>query len=132
MYDIDGRQACYEIDTNRNKQSSKSPLIYNLGWSEELILNIPKGFRPEPQVVLNQDYIDQHLKTFHNGASFIIVTAILDKYGRDHIGTKNGLFVVPTSQMDNLLQAANGSLSIVEKNLGIPRGRWLFKTSQQD
>ncbi|CAD8180803.1 unnamed protein product [Paramecium pentaurelia] len=123
---IEGQKACYEIDINYNKQT-KIPLIYQFGWSEELILNTPKGNRPEPQIIMNQDYIEQHLKTFHNGASLIIVTAILDHYGRDYIGTKNGLFVVPKSQMDILLQAANGSLSVIEKNLGIPQGRWLFK-----
>lgn len=29
--------------------------------------------------------------------------------------------------MDTLLKAANGNLAIIERNLGVPEGRWLFR-----
>ncbi|CAD8096542.1 unnamed protein product [Paramecium sonneborni] len=124
---IEGQRACYLIDNIINNKKERIPLIYNNGWNQELIISTPKGNRPEPQMIMNKQYIEQHLRAFHDGASLIIVTAILDNFGRDYVGTKNGLFVVPQYQMDILLKAANGSLQIIEKNLGVPQGRWLFK-----
>lgn len=73
---------------------------------------------------MNLEYITQHLKYFRYGASFIITTAWLETNGREFVGTKDGIFVIPKQQMDQLLKTANGSLAVVERNLGVIEGRW--------
>jgi len=47
---------------------------------------------------------------------------ILEKYGRAVLGREDGLFVMCTKEMNTLLQKANGKLSYVETELGIPSG----------
>ncbi|CAD8147568.1 unnamed protein product [Paramecium pentaurelia] len=122
------QDSCYEVDPkDPPRRKEKIPLIYHSGWTQELVVAKSKGNRPQPQEYMNQEYIDQHLKYFRYGASFIITTAWLDNNGREFVGNKNGIFVIPKSQMDQLLNTANGNLSIVEKNLGLNPGSWQFR-----
>jgi hypothetical protein len=49
----------------------------------------------------------------------------LDKFGRDLIGfPDNTQFVTSKSGMDDILRRANGDISKIEKELGIPNGAW--------
>lgn len=94
------------------------------GYSREKILGIPHGKRPDPSLYLPKEYIVNHLKKFEYGASYLVPKSALDKYGRDIIGRADGQFVMSRTEMDNLLSKSGGSLSYIEKELGIPDGWW--------
>ena len=98
------------------------------GWTKESVLALPKGQRPNPSVYLDGGYIASHLQKFRNGASYLVPKDVLDRYGRSLLGMPdNSQFVMPASEMDDLLQRANGNVSQIEAELGIPAGAWSNK-----
>jgi hypothetical protein len=89
------------------------------------ILSTKKGERPQPSAYLDKAYVNQHLDKFNGGASFITKKKTLETYGRDKLGMPdNSQFVMPKDQMDDVLRKAGGDVSVVEKELGIPKGVW--------
>lgn len=101
--------------------------VFINGWTKEKILALPKGQRPAPEVYLKPEYIADHLKKFENGASYLVPKDALDRFGRNPVGRPDGQFVMSKTEMDDLLQKANGDLTIIETELGIPSGLWLNK-----
>ncbi len=97
---------------------------FKKGHSKNEIVSIPKGNRPNPSNYLKWRYRHRHQRNFRRGASFLTQKNILDKYGRTILGRQDGLFVMCKKEMDDLLQKANGQLSYVETELGIPAGMW--------
>ncbi len=97
---------------------------FKKGHSKNEIVSIPKGNRPNPSNYLKWRYRHRHQRNFRRGASFLTQKNILDKYGRAILGRQDGLFVMSKKEMDDLLQKANGRLSYVETELGIPAGMW--------
>lgn len=65
-----------------------------------------------------------HLTKFEGGASYLVPKPALDKYGRTMVGRPDGQFIIPSSEMDDLLRAADGDISKIEDALGIPQGSW--------
>jgi hypothetical protein len=89
------------------------------------VLKTDKGQRPAPSSYLDKTYVDNHLNKFDSGGSYITKKSTLDNYGRDKVGwPDNSQFVMPKDQMDDVLKTANGDMSVVEKELGIPKGAW--------
>jgi hypothetical protein len=83
-----------------------------------------KGSRPSPSTYLPDSYINAHLQKF-TSASYIVPTDILDTYGRDTLGwPDNTQFVMSKYEMDELIIDADGDISYLEKELGIPVGAW--------
>ena len=97
------------------------------GWSKQKVLDIPKGSRPKPSTYLDQKYIDEHLAKFDDGASYLAPKDALDRFGRNPVGRPDGQFVMSKNEMDDLFDKADGDLSIIEKELGIPSGLWKDK-----
>jgi hypothetical protein len=100
---------------------------FKSGFSKESILAIPKGSRPLPSTYLKPEYITSHLAKFDDGASYLVPKSALDNYGRALIGRPDGQFVMSKLDMDNLLAKANGNLTVIETELGIPAGLWKDK-----
>lgn len=88
------------------------------------IAALPPGARPNPTTYLSTEYIDSHLSQFEGGASYLTPKAALDRWGRDALGRADGQFVMPSSQLDEVLLKTQGDLSLVEKELGIKSGDW--------
>ena len=82
---------------------------------------------PEPTTYLDAGYISNHLAKFDKGGAYLVPTDALDTYGRDLVGRPDGQFISPASEIDDLLNFANGDISIIEKALGIPSGAWQGK-----
>lgn len=98
--------------------------VYKRGYSKEKIIQIPKGQRPLPRNYLKNRYIRRHNRPFRRGASFLTPANILDKYGRNQLGRKDGLFVMSKQEMNRLILNANGQLNYIESELGIPKDSW--------
>ncbi|MCX2803412.1 RHS repeat-associated core domain-containing protein, partial [Microbulbifer thermotolerans] len=89
----------------------------------------PKGSRPSPSTYLPASYIDAHLQRFESGASYLVPEDILDRFGRDVLGCPdNTQFVMSSNEMNDLLRKANGDISYLENELGIPKGAWEGRT----
>lgn len=83
-----------------------------------------QGFRDPPETYLPKDYIDGHLAKFDKGGSYLVRTKTLDDWGRDTLGRPDGQFVMPKSEMDDLLARTGGRTDLIEQELGIPAGSW--------
>lgn len=97
---------------------------FKKAYSKNEIISISKGNRRNPALYLKWRYRHRHQRNFRRGASFLTPKYILEKYGRAVLGREDGLFVMCTKEMNILLQKANGKLSYVETELGIPSGSW--------
>jgi hypothetical protein len=95
--------------------------------TKESIRAIPKKNRPLPETYLSAAYMSKHQQQFKKGASFLLPVDILDRFGRDSLGRRDGQFVMAKKEMDKLLKQAKGRLSYVETELGIPDGAWKGK-----
>ena len=83
-----------------------------------------KGTRPDPSTYLPQSYIDAHLAKFIEGATYFVPQWVLAEFGRDPVGRVDGQFVMSSTQVNDMLARTEGSLSEIEKELGIPSGTW--------
>ena len=89
------------------------------------IAALPPGSRPDnPATYLSSEFISSHLSQFENGASYLVPKAALDRWGRNVLGRVDGQFVMPSSQLDDVLIKTNGDLALIEKELGIMPGDW--------
>ncbi|MDB6002277.1 MAG: hypothetical protein JWP52_3976 [Rhizobacter sp.] len=88
----------------------------------------PKDERPPPANYLKDTYIQDHLKLFAAGTSFLVPLDCLEKYGREKLGRPSGQFVMPKAQVDQILRQAQGNVAVVEQMLGLPEGSWAGKT----
>lgn len=96
--------------------------------SEEQIAELratPQGQRPPPESYLPSAYIDSHLQRFaEQGGSYLVPRSALDRFGRDPVGRPDGQFMSTKSEMDRILENANGDIAVIERQLGIPEGSW--------
>lgn len=84
------------------------------------IVATAKGERPEPSTYLSPDYIDHHLSRFTESVTRFMPESNLDKYG---IAQRDGTsFVMPSSEADALINAAQGNPRALERALGLPEG----------
>lgn len=93
------------------------------GLSEEKrneILAMEQGTRPDPSEYLSHEFIERHLEKFDDGATRFMTRDSLDTYG---IGQRDGTsFVMPTDEIDALMNATHGEPRAMEKALGLPEG----------
>ena len=95
-------------------------VIHNAGLTQaqiDDIINIPRGQRPDPITYLTQEYIDQHLDMFRNGATKFYAKAPVGV-----VGPPEGTFVMPSSIADDLIKRADGDVRILEELLGFDPG----------
>jgi hypothetical protein len=100
---------------------------YVNGFSKDKILSKLKGERPSPSLYLDNEYIIYHLNKFHEGASYLVPSEFLDKYGRSIIGRIDGQFVMTKNELDNLLLESKNNISFIEEKLGLPKDCWKNK-----
>ena len=93
------------------------------GWTIERVLSFPKGQRPPPTEYLKPEYIAAHLKEFEDGVSFICPQGIIDDYGK-MLGRRDGVYVISTKRMEELMASTQGDMALIEKELAIPAGDW--------
>ena len=106
---------------------SESGLDSGLTQSQiEKIVNTPKGSRPDPSSYLSQEYIEAHLAQFNDGVSVIQTEWAYKRYSEINgfvgVPDDNSLFVMPKNYCDDVIERANGNISIIEKELGFPEG----------
>jgi hypothetical protein len=87
------------------------------GWTKEQVLAIPKGSRPNPNVYLKQEYIDNHLAKFDGG-----VVKISPSNPTGNVGPPSGTFVLPKQLADDLITQAGGDVGKLEEFLGLDAG----------
>ncbi|KQX05411.1 MULTISPECIES: hypothetical protein [unclassified Leifsonia] len=84
------------------------------------IISMDKGTRPDPETYLPPEYIRQHLDQFEDGGTRFMTQSNLDKYG---IAQRDGTaFVMPKSEVDELVRQTNGNPRAMEQALGLPEG----------
>ena len=81
-----------------------------------------KGKRPHPKTYMSEAFIKAHREEFLDGASRIMATKNIDKYGpaRKEDGTT---FVLPATKVAEALKEADGDRAKLEVLLGMPRGQ---------
>lgn len=86
----------------------------------QAIIDTPKADRPDPSTYLSSDYIDSHLAQFQNGATKFMNKDSLDLHG---IGQRDGTsFVMPSSEIDQMMKETGGDPRAMEQALGLPDG----------
>jgi filamentous hemagglutinin len=83
------------------------------------ILLIEKGKRPDPSQYLSQDYINNHLAQFDNGAIRFASLEAVKKYGT--VGPQ-GRFVLPKKDFDRIIHDFKGNFNDIENHLGLDKG----------
>ena len=90
------------------------------------IVNTPKGSRPNPSSYLSKEYIDNHLARFDDGVSVIQTEWAYNRYSETNgfvgVPDDNSLFVMPKDYCDGVIARANGDISVIEHELGFPKG----------
>lgn len=108
----------------RDLMTPEEAARYDKYW-QDTITSIPKGERPDPTTYLSQEFINEHLAQFENGASYILPETDYDLYyrGMPEIARNDGtLFVTSTDYMNKIITEADGDLAYIEKALGYPEG----------
>lgn len=84
------------------------------------VINVPKGQRPEATDYLPEEYVNEHLSLFANGASRFMSEENYQRYG---IAQRDGTtFVMPRDQADALLFNTKGNTNSLELSLGLDAG----------
>ncbi|MBB5035461.1 hypothetical protein [Prosthecobacter vanneervenii] len=114
-----------QAKVEREKRSqARSQVLEQHGIKPEdkaRILSMENGKRPDPKTYMSEAFIKAHREEFIDGASRIISTNSLKKYGPSQIDKT--AFVFPTSKLSDLLKEAGGDRGKLEDLLGIPRGQ---------
>ena len=91
-------------------------------WTPDAVVSW-KGDAPHPNEYLDEDYIQQHLTRFDDGASRIYFSDSLHAHGpgqRDH-----STFVFPTSDLQRILDESGGDANLIAEQLGLDPD-WFF------
>jgi hypothetical protein len=100
-------------------ESQKTTLFPQVPITKEKaaeIPSIPKGKRPDPSTYLDAHYIEKHLSKFKSGATKIFASS-----PKGVIGGTSGIFVIPSSVADSIIEASGGDVSMLEEMLGFPK-----------
>ena len=120
---IDGKPELVDSWKKMDNLGADDALRKNPGALDAL--SKPEGSRPNPSTYLDADYITTHLAEFENGASYLVPKDLLDRFGRDVLGwPDNTQFVMPKSQMDNLLSKTGNDVRKITTELGIDASEW--------
>ncbi|GHU54039.1 hypothetical protein FACS1894132_07970 [Clostridia bacterium] len=106
---VDNSNKIDNILNDKNAISNTSK--YNNAWKAG------NGSRPDPSTYLNDDYINDHLKLFDDGASKFISKIYDDKY----IGNGD-TFVIPKSVADDIIAECGDDIAKIEEKLGLNKG----------
>ncbi|CAH0123084.1 MULTISPECIES: hypothetical protein [unclassified Microbacterium] len=77
---------------------------------------------PDPDRMLPERYRSEHLAQFDNGGSRIQSKSGYDAYGPFRSDGDNQTFLMPTDQVQHVLDNANGDISLIESQLGLNPG----------
>lgn len=126
-----GLEGMKEVATSIAAKSTTNTIKFKSGWDfkkafregQERLLN---GSYLPPEEYLDASYILQHKNSFNNKASYLMTKDQYNLFVKDKsiIGRPDGQFVSTTERIDDVLKKANGKVSVVETELGIPPGEW--------
>jgi hypothetical protein len=102
--------------------STNVPEALRDGWKKDSwhtpdrVVGAGKKNRPYPGEYLDNDYIQDHLARFDDGATRFYRAESLERYGPGNAGTT---FVFPTSEIDNIIDRAGGDPKKLGTMLGL-------------
>lgn len=115
----------YDVDSNTVIIGESYGLNITLAQVDNII-NTAKGSRMNPSSYLSTEYINAHLSQFEDGLSVIQTDWAYNRYsvtnGFVGVPDDNSLFVMPKNFCDEVIRRANGDISIIETELGFPKG----------
>ena len=104
---------------------------YKDGWNEKKVITAIQKAKCEGKIILPEEYLEdsyilKHIDEFKNdGVAYLVPKKNLDKYGRDILGWPDGTqFIMKKTDLDKIINSANGDISYIEKCLGIPKDAW--------
>ncbi|MBL7934309.1 MAG: hypothetical protein JNM51_00695 [Bacteroidia bacterium] len=104
------------------------------GWTKQsIIAKVSElkslGQKLNPTQYLSSSYITNHLNKFKTKASYLVTGDTYDNFilGKATVGRPDGLFISTADDIDAVIAKANGNISIIEQELGIPAGSWQGK-----
>ena len=98
-----------------------------LAWKKHLA-NDYKDM-PTPEEIFGAEFVAKHLAKFDDGVSCLKLESV-KRY--PNLGMDDGLFVLPKSEMNALLERTGGDISKIEKELGIPENSWRDQINKGD
>ena len=87
------------------------------------------GERPNAEMLYEKNYIENHVRNFENGGSYLVSKKVYDLRIKDNIlnpqlGRPGELFISTHEQINQALIESNGSLSKLEKIMGFDSGTY--------
>ena len=120
-----GLSGCPKLTSTADKLKD----AYRKGYDKDRILSKPWGKRIKPSRYLKKRYSDAHLQQFHGEASYLVTGNAYRDFIEPAamVGRPDGLFLSTKTDISTVLGKANGDISVIEKELGIPTGAWQGK-----
>lgn len=113
---------------------ASSNLSFINGWTKQSIVVKVTELKAldqklNPTQYLTPTYISNHLNKFKTKASYLVTGDTYDNFiaGKATVGRPDGLFISTVDDIDAVIAKANGNISIIEEELGIPAGSWQGK-----
>ena len=114
-------------------KSNNHDIVFKEGWDFMKVYKVAQermlqGGVLEPAEYLDAGYMERHLQPFEEEVSYLIPNhkykefVLPDKI--EIIGSPEAQYVSTKARIDEVLEAANGDIAIVERLLGIPEGDW--------
>jgi hypothetical protein len=121
-------------DIQAKKRDDKN-IRFKDGWDymrayREAQATMLAGQSLAPEVYLATDYVEEHRHAFTGKASYLLPGKYFDLFvnpetsDKANLGYDGALYVSSTSEIDRVLDIANGDIAIVEHLLGITPGKW--------
>lgn len=125
MFRKHGQKQNRNTDKVTDLDGTNVPEALRDGWKKDSwytpdrVVGSGKPNRPYPAEYLDADYIAQHLARFEGGATRFYRAQSLDNYGPGNNGTT---FVFPTSEIDSIIEQADGDPKRLGEMLGLGEG----------
>ncbi len=123
-----------KVTASISQKSQLNSIDFKDGWNFKRAFisgqeRLAIGSYLSPSEYLTATYIQRHLLKFHGKSSYLITGDQFDAFvaGRNVIGRADGQFISTSQKVDEVLAKANGSVSKIETELGIPTGTWQNK-----
>lgn len=105
------------------KQQVVNGVVYAYGWTQEFVMSIAKGYRPNPSRYLSAEYLANHLKAFNEeGGAFIAVKSWIKNARFSEFPLRK--YVMLSSEMKKAVEEyrSTRNLTALEDALGYKRG----------
>jgi hypothetical protein len=128
-------QTLMEVADCLSKKRDDKRIRFKDGWDfmrayREAQVSMLAGSALAPDDYLAVDYVLEHSRNFSGKASYLLPKKKFDRFvnpertPNKNLGYNGALYVSSSAEIDRVLLAANGDISIVERLLGITPGSW--------